>query len=66
MEKDLFKTDKEITAEPKVSAVKKDSSKMIHVETTQELPSYKGKRLPKGKKLVIPESSFNPEVMKKV
>lgn len=51
------------------SAPKKEEvkpAKLIAVEALQEIPSYKGKRIPKGAKFSILETAFNKELMKKI
>ena len=40
--------------------------KMVQVETLTDLPSYNGKRYPKGKQLMVPEVAFNANLMKKI
>ena len=44
----------------------KEEEKMVHVELLTDLPSYNGKRYPKGKKLLVPEIVFNADLMKKI
>ena len=44
----------------------KQEEKMILVETLVDLPSYKGKRYPKGRQLMVPKIAFNKDLMKKM
>lgn len=44
----------------------KEDEKMVQVETLTDLPSYNGKRYPKGKQLMVPEVAFNANLMKKI
>lgn len=59
---DYFKESKEV-AESK-PATKKDA-RTIKVVTLVELPSYKGRRVPKGATLEVPIEAFNDKLMLK-
>ena len=46
-----------------VDPKKKKEVKMMKVLTLAELPSYKGRRIPKGTRLVVPETAFDKNLM---
>lgn len=58
-----------VEAQVGLPSVKKDEVqpkkevKMMKVLTLAELPSYKGRRIPKGTRLVVPETAFDKNLM---
>ena len=49
-----------------VEEVEPKGEKMVVVELLADLPSYNGKRYPKGRQLAVPEVAFNAVLMKKI
>lgn len=56
----------EIKKAPVKEVELKEDEKMVQVELLTDLPSYNGKRYPKGRKLLIPKVAFNADLMKKI